>query len=243
MEIIKRKILREDIVTRKSGVGYGRVSEKFIYMNIHLTQTVDNMGIFSDFPTIEAPQSFVDKKAILEGYRPRFKKKSWYKVGDKTEVETDSKLSNMKGYKEDERYKVGFDNNKETYIDFSLHEIKGVSRIISKDEDSTTYVIDAKNDGFIGSDAQTTGLRYIDLPDGTTIVDYIPQGVNDTNSSVMANSKEEYLLGIISKPEIKNDVFIERGELSVTEPHLRLSEIETLEHLTNYGNGYFNVVK
>lgn len=50
-------------------------------------------------------------------------------------------------------------------------------------------------------------------------------------------------MGIINKPEIKNDVFIDRGVITPMEPHLRLSEVETLEHLINYGNGYFNVVK
>lgn len=242
MDIIKKKILREDIITRKSGGGYGSIDKPYIYINFLLTQTIDNMGVFTDMGFIDAPIDIIDQREILEGYRPNFVKKNWYKVGNKTKASTDSKLDNLKGYKENNRYKVGFDNEKGNYIDFTKHEIIGVSRITEKTDLLTTYVVDANNDGYVGSDLQTTGLLYNEKY-GRTTVSYIPQGVNETNSSLSANYKEEYLMGIISKTETKNDVFIDRGELSVTESHLRLSEIETLEHLINYGNGYFNVVK
>lgn len=241
MEIIKRKILREDIISR-SGDTYGSVDESHIYFNIFLTQTVDNMGMFTDMDFVEGSIEELDKSKILEGYRPSFKKKSWHKVGDKTTAVTDSKYDNLRGYKADNRFKVGFDIEKETYLDFRKYEIRGVSRVTEKTDDLTTYVIDANYDGYIGTDLQNSGLLYRDA-DGITTVTYNPQGLNDTNSSLSAITKEEYLMGIISKTETKNDVFIDRGESTVTEPHLRLSEVETLEHLMKYGNGYFNVVK
>jgi hypothetical protein len=242
MEIIKIKVLREDFISRKDGVGYGSIREPHVYINFFLSQTIDNMGVFSDFSFIENPNSLGDEKGIVEGLRPQFKKKKWFKVGSKTTANTDSKLDNLRGYKQDNRYKVGFDREKETYLDFAKNEIFGVSRITEKDENSTTYVLDAHNDAHIGTEYQKTGLRYVDTNNSTT-VEFTPQGVNDTNSSLSAISKEEYLMGIISKTETENDIFIDRGELSVTEPHLRLSEVETLDHLVKYGNGYFNVTK
>lgn len=242
MEAIRRTILREDFINRKEGEGYGKIQYPYLYLNIFLTQTIDDMGLFTDFPVIEATEPSGDINSIVHGLRPPFQKKKWFKAGSKIEAETDSKIDNLRGYKQENRYKVGFDNNKETYLDFNKQEINGVSRITHKDENSMIYVVDARNDGYIGSEHQRTGLRYIDQ-DGTTIVEYQAQGINDTNSSLSAISKEEYLMGIISMGEIENDVFIDRGELSVTEPHLRLSEIETLDHLEKYGNGYFNVTK
>jgi hypothetical protein len=53
-----------------------------------------------------------------------------------------------------------------------------------------------------------------------------------------ASIKEEYLFGIISPPEVENQVFIDRGVVSIMDMHLRLSEIKDLGQLSRYGNGF-----
>ena len=58
-----------------------------------------------------------------------------------------------------------------------------------------------------------------------------------------ALTKEEYLFGIISKPEVKSDLFIDRGITTIFEKHLKLSEITNINELSRYGRGYFNVTK
>jgi hypothetical protein len=67
------------------------------------------------------------------------------------------------------------------------------------------------------------------------------EGWNETNTSLSALTKEEYLFGIISVPEIQNDVFIDRGKTTVFEKHLKLSGIKNINELVRYGNGYFNI--
>jgi hypothetical protein len=97
-----------------------------------------------------------------------------------------------------------------------------------------------------------SGLKYLDyidknrdvLIDGETTTiplttfHYVGEGFNETNTSLSAISKEEYLFGIIS-PQSRNDVFIDRGVISVMDMHLRLSEIKD-KQLERYGNGFIN---
>ena len=64
-----------------------------------------------------------------------------------------------------------------------------------------------------------------------------------SNSSLSAITKEEYLFGIIFPPEVKSEVFIERGITSVMDKHLRLSEIKNLNELSRYGNGFYKLNK
>ena len=48
-------------------------------------------------------------------------------------------------------------------------------------------------------------------------------------------------MGIAFPPKIKTEIFIERQSISVFERHLRMEEIETIEQLTDYKNGYYNI--
>lgn len=122
----------------------------------------------------------------------------------------------------------------------------------------TTYVFDANNDANIGTPNQTTGILYTDYSGETrmasdglgnvydiplTDMQYIGEGWNQTNTSLSAQTKEEYLFGITQPPEVYSDVFIDRGATTVFEKHLRLSEIESLEHLERYNNGFYRLVK
>jgi hypothetical protein len=61
--------------------------------------------------------------------------------------------------------------------------------------------------------------------------------------SLSALTKEEYLFGIISPPEVQSDVFIDRGITTVMDKHLRMSEIKNLGQLSRYGNGFYNLTK
>jgi hypothetical protein len=86
-----------------------------------------------------------------------------------------------------------------------------------------------------------SGLKYLDyidknrdvLIDGETTTiplttfHYVGEGFNETNTSLSAISKEEYLFGI-TPPEVESDVFIDRGVISVMDMHLRLSEIKII---------------
>lgn len=54
--------------------------------------------------------------------------------------------------------------------------------------------------------------------------------------------KNDKYVGLIGKPNVTSDVFMERDVNSLFERHQRLSEINNLSELVSYKNGYFNVV-
>jgi hypothetical protein len=178
----------------------------------------------------------------------------FYRYGDIVDYGSDSKLELVRTYDIDAQYIEGFDIKREGYTNFSGETINGVDRVVKINDDEIVYTTDAKRDSNIGLPSQTTGIQYTDNPEGgvnippeldsditTTNVHYRAEGWNETNVSTDPQIQEEYLLGIISQPEVKSDVFIDRTTFSVLDKHLRLSEVESLEHLTRYGNGFYNI--
>lgn len=169
---------------------------------------------------------------------------------------TDTKIDDVKSYKSTNPYRIGFDTAKKTYINYAGTIINGVNRVFSIGEPSI-YVFDTLNDTNIGTNNQITGLLYKDYTGITrtvtidsnlvtiplTTVEYIGEGWNQTNVSLSALTKEEYLFGIISTPEVESDVFIDRGTTTVMELHLKLSEIKNLGQLDRYGNKFYNLTK
>lgn len=168
---------------------------------------------------------------------------------------TDSKIDDVRSYKRNVPYIAGFNINEESYLNYQGNNtIDGVNRVTNIGEPKV-YVFDAIDDLTIGMPNQTTGLQYkdfltstingnlvpagIDLP--TTTFRFISEGWNQTNTSLSALIKEEFLFGIISRPEVQNDVFIDRGVVPVLDYHLRLSEIKNLGQLQQYGNGYYRI--
>lgn len=183
----------------------------------------------------------------------------WYKYGDKITGTTQSRLTELRSYNKVNRFIPNFNINTQTYINYDNQIVNGVDRIISFTTANTaTYVFDANDDLNIGTDLQITGLKFsdnksqpnnintFDRDDASKVlssIEFIGEGWNNTNTSLSALTKEEYLLGIINEPEIFSDVFIDRGNTSVMELHLKLAEVESVQHLENFGNGFYNLVK
>lgn len=179
---------------------------------------------------------------------------------------TDSKISDVRSYNKTQPYITGLDIKKEIYTNYQGNTVDGRTRVMAQNSlvspfdintSGTTYTFDAENDINIGTANQGTGLLYTDYDSvdrvvnelginrviPLTIMQYIGEGWNDTNTSLSAQTKEEYLFGITSQPEVQSDVFIDRGATTVLEKHLRLSEVESLEHLERYNNGFYRLVK
>lgn len=171
---------------------------------------------------------------------------------------TNDKLDEVRTYSQNDPYIVGFDVDSESYLNYLNIPIDGVTRV-TDNANPIVYAIDAESqppfDTLIGTDGQTTGIRYRTYDDETyEIVDldgnvtylpktemrYVGEGWNMTNTELLAYVRREYLLGIVSEPEIQSDVFIDRGKTTVFENHLRLAEIRSLEALLENGNGYYN---
>ncbi len=159
--------------------------------------------------------------------------------------QTESRVEDVRAYSSLQPYSLNFDTNTETYINYTGGTVNGVDRVTSLGN-PFVYVFGADiNDTNIGTINQKNGLLYRDITGTTnnTTISYVGEGWNQTNTSLSALTKEEYLFGIISKPEVKSDVFIDRGITTIFEKHLKLSEISNLGELMRYGKGYYNIIK
>ena len=54
--------------------------------------------------------------------------------------------------------------------------------------------------------------------------------------------KEEWTLGHVFPPQIENNVFIDRGQISIFEDFYRITEVNKLEDFDNYQGGFFNII-
>jgi len=279
MEVIKRKILLEDSIDRHSPSKWGTITATTFYINVLITQNIDDMGIFTDMDFVvkdknsTPPDYSVLKDKLTDlgltfpfmtNITPFFNTITtpynlWNVLRFPEKVEsyyynyinavitglTETRIEDVRSYDLNTPFKVGFDMNKESYINYEGTNIVGVDRLLSFGEPKK-YVFDALDDSTLGTPQQKTGLYFEDYTGATsnrTVVRYIGEGFNQTNLSLSAITKEEYLFGKISPPEVQNDVFIDRGINSVLDKHLRLSEIKNIKGLENYGNGFYKLNK
>jgi hypothetical protein len=276
MELIKIKISLEPNTDRNyNSPTYGQLTATTFYVNLMLTQNIDDMGMFTDafyLPNFPNNYTAVDytalvNKLLIEGFRFPFMdgelpSTSQSDINPQTRVtgktdadyydfkniiisgQVESRIEDVQSYDKNQPYKLGFNINTETYINYKGETVNGVTRVTSTNPNDFRYVFDAdRNDPNIGTINQKDGLLFINANENTSnsTVSYIGQGWNNTNTSLSATTKEEYLLGIISKPEIESDVFIDRGIITVYEKHLKMSEITNINQLSRYGSGYFNI--
>ena len=240
MEVIKRKIFLNKL-------------EDNLYIKVPLYQDIDNMGLSTDMP-FDGSYIYPCNGAIPLIFMNEGISSIWYSQGDAIVAATDSKLTQLKSYDSNEEYKINFDIERQSYANYKGTIITGVDRVTNISGETITYVLNAKRDGLIGTTGQTTGILYQDNPiNGVVIPDELDpevtntrvqfesEGWNETNTSLEPQIQEEYLLGIISPPEVESDVFIDRSTFSVLDKHLRLSEVESLDHLVKYNNGYYNI--
>jgi len=239
MEIIKKKI----------SLKYFNKTNRYVYFKIFLTQSFDNIGDFSELnftpkEIVNRELSTLDKFFRIEGVGVN----KWYVESGLVRSFTDSKLEEVRNYNILSPFIAGFNVENESYVNFKGVGVDGVNRVTRIGDGEIDYTINAKLDNLIGTEAQTSGIFYSEpFPDNfsetPTNVRFYGEGWNQTNTSLSALYKEEYLMGIIFSPEVKNDVFIDRGNVNVMEKHLRMSEIENLNHLVNYNNRFFNIIK
>lgn len=184
----------------------------------------------------------------------------WYRFAGYITGHTNDKLNEVRSYDNTDPFIPFLVFEDDDYINYLGNTIaSGVTTVVS-DAYPITYVMDAAantltNINLLGTPAQATGLQYHTYSADTytifesdmvqvkprTDVRYVGEGWNETNVDLSAMTKQEYLLGIVSPPEVQSDLFIDRGATTVTEDHLRLGEIKGLDALLDYGNGYYRV--
>lgn len=191
MEVIKRRILLEDFISR-SELNYGAFTAQTININIFLTQKFDDLGLTT-------PTEYVDEdwltpatlgNYLVEGLTASgitYPYNKWDNPdpivlsGDTYSLRpsgstisdfskdagyitgfTDSKETSVRSYSTINPFQVGLDMNVEVYDDYRGDTITGVTRVTLLNAPEMEYVIDAKNDSNIGTLNQNTGILYND---------------------------------------------------------------------------------
>lgn len=85
------------------------------------------------------------------------------------------------------------------------------------------------------------GVDYWDLSGGTTLYFVQSSGLTQNDLVLSGLTKEEALIGVAYEPEIRSDLFVERGKNSALESIERLGEVDNMGDLEKYGYGFFNV--
>lgn len=244
MELVRKQILLEPFIDRNdNSPNYGKLTATTFYVNIFLTNTIEDMGMFTNVEYIKnnnTNPNQVDYLLRLTGKTLS----DYYNIPVSIITgQTESRLQDVISYDKTNPLDLNFDTSSEKYIDIFGNVINGVNRITNS-VNPITYVFDADvKDVNIGKRTQKNGLVFNEFT-GTNVskISFMAEGKNITNTSLSAITKEEYLFGITELPSIKNDVFIDRGNISVFERHLKLSEITNINELTRYGRGLYNIV-
>jgi hypothetical protein len=178
---------------------------------------------------------------------------------------TESRIENSHsyGFTGDSRLIVGKDVNIEPYINFNGVSVTGLNKVISNTNKNPiiyTEFADSNdiNYGNIIPPYQDNGILFMSVTADTTVglaitddfgetsvtkMFYKGQSFNMTNVDLYASTRQEYLLHITTLPKVESDVFIERGGISVIPIHGQLAEINTLEQLEKFGNGFYKIIK
>lgn len=193
MEVYKRKILLESLTDRSEGVGYGTITADTLEINFFLKQTIDDMGMFTDYPSYNEPILYplnnngnpnylnpLVGKLIDSGITFNFMTEpivvpdvrvvsDYYYYGGKISASTNSRLIELRKYDDDEPYEEMFLFNNREYINYLGNNISGVTTIVNMlGNGEVVYSFDAENDADIGTENQTTGLLLKDLNETIT---------------------------------------------------------------------------
>lgn len=196
--------------------------------------------------------------ATLDTRHPKRRRTDYHIGGFMVKGLTDDRLESVQTYSELNQYITDFDMESGVYKNFKNQSIDGITRVLNRSDNDNpiTYIINGNreetnfenpSDGILLKTYLDT-IREVDNGVSTneipkTEFKFKSQGFNDTNTNLSPMFKEEYLFGITSSPEIKNDVFIDRGQNTILQHHLQLGDITNISELINYGNGFYNIIK
>jgi len=253
MEIIKRKISLDEYISKKADKSWGQMTATTFYVNVFFKQDMDDMGIGTNLDYIENitattvmnehfPDTRYTNKTLSDYFGPTL-----FITGT-----TSDRLDLVKSYSITQKYQVGLDMLSKLTTGATGNIYTSVDKVISDDNKMPiTYVIGGDNTETIdpNNPNQNTGIFFktysgiTNLGAPLTEMYYNSEGFNETNTTLSAITKDEYLFGITTSPSVYSDVNIDRGRNSAFQSHLQLGEIKNMRDLINYGNGYYKIQK
>lgn len=248
--------LKRNIENYKSKVennNYNSITATTIDVNIFLTQNLDDQGIFTDQPftpllpyLTERPTYLGNFNSFVYGRFPAAPLSFYINKSDRVEgTSDDSNLPNVSSYR------VNQNTGEPIYVnnlDMSGKLDLVFTGVLSQDSESMTYVLNADKNNI-----SDTGVHFV-----TFLNDYINtededgniiryrktdfhsdlQSINENNVSLSAITKQEEYFGLVFKPEVESEVFIDRGVSDIFERHALLGEIKTTNDIDNNRGGF-----
>ena len=185
----------------------------------------------------------------------------YFEPGISISAYTNDRIDEVKSYDLINKYIPMFNMSSEVVDDYQGNSHTSIDRVISDNNlDPINYIIGGDDSETIDENnpnpqlglffkTYTSKTRFVEnetygrFPIDVTELYYKGQGFNETNSSLSAMTREEYLFGITTTPTVYSDVFIDRGRATVYQSHMQLAEITSLNDLVNYGNGFYKIMK
>ena len=243
----------------------GYITATTIYFKIKIHQNIDDQGIFTDLDYVDEiiNWNFNPFQLKYTGYTSTqhnmvfglttipFNDRIFLRLNNSIAADyytipaywpfiqalTDSKLFSVKGYDDNNPYQLGINFGTilqptqylgyDSYLDADQYIIDGLLNYLTYRSD-TRYVYNSDID------------QYVEIP--LTYVSYQGHGWNADNTSLSALTKEEKYFGIVFPPEVKNNVFIDRGKVAVFNTMARLGDIGNMFDLEIYGNKFYDII-
>ena len=228
---------------------FGQKIKNTIDLDLFLTQNVDDMGLFTDFPYTAKTQTLTNKpqgfNSFEYGRLPGAPQYFYYYNNVTVTGNTDD------GYLNQVRSNRVDSNNNPIYVPYlntSNDTTNIFNGVISEDLEKTIYKIGASP-----SDILNTGVGFTtyknkfvetkneygkNLSYFKTDFEINNGGWGINNVSLSAITKKEEYLGVVFPPEVDSVVFINRGVADIFERHSLLSELKTTNDIDTNRGGF-----
>ncbi len=248
---VKRNI--ENYKSRLDNYTYGAITADTVDINVFLTQTMDDQGIFTDYPfkpllpyLTQKPNDLGTFNSFVYGRFPAAPLAFYINPPIRVEGSSDdSKLPDVSSYRVDP---LTGEPIFVTNLDMTGNADLIFTGALSQNSQSVTYVLNANSNNIT-----TTGVHFITFlneyenkeDESGNLVRYRKTDFySDVNSvteetvTLSALTKQEEYFGLVFKPEVDSEVFIDRGVADIFERHALLGEIKTTNDIDNNRNGF-----
>jgi hypothetical protein len=227
---------------------YGQIDKTFINFPVFFRQSIDDMGLYTD-EEYEQSDNLINTQPSSYTRLTGLPVENYYTFNEfLSSGFTESQLERVRSYNQNNPYIIGL----------NLDDLpsQGFTGVISISDESIIYVIGGEIDN-TGQYVSDTGVVYETFFNQTRLVQdpntgeqkeiqlttfkFFTKGYREFNIDLFANVKEEKYLGVVFPPQVDNDLVVDRGTVNVMEKHLKMSEIDSVEQLEKYGQGFFNV--
>ncbi len=228
---------------------FGQKIKNTIDVDLFLTQNVDDMGLFTDFPYTEKTQTLTNKpqgfNSFEYGRLPGAPQYFYYYNNVTVTGNTDD------GYLNQVRSnRVDLNNNPVyvPYLNTSNDTTNIFNGVISEDLEKTIYKIGASPSDILNTGVGFTTYKnkFVKTKDEygknlsyfKTDFEINNGGWGINNVSLSAITKKEEYLGVVFPPEVDSVVFINRGVADIFERHSLLSELKTTNDIDTNRGGF-----